>query len=102
MISLLMAQLSRNTHLAGIFAELFDPTGADIYLKPATDYLADGTTANFATVLEAARRRGETAIGYRRDHDAYQPPAYGVVLNPDKDTPLAFTAHDRVIVLADR
>jgi len=99
MISLLMAQLSRNTHLAAVFAELFDPSGADIYLKPAADYLAAGVTANFATVVEAALRRGETAIGYRRDADAYRPPNYGVVLNPDKRVDLVLTADDRVVVL---
>jgi voltage-gated potassium channel Kch len=101
MISLLLAQLSRNHSLAAVFHELFDPHGSDIYLKPAPDYLVPGVTANFATVIEAARRRGETAIGYRRDVDIYAPPAYGVALNPDKAAPLALDPADRVIVLAE-
>lgn len=101
MISLLLAQLSRNHHLATIFAELFDPRGSDIYLKPAGDYLIHGSTANFATVVEAARRRGETAIGYRRDADIRRPPSYGVVLNPDKAQTLILEPADRIIVLAD-
>jgi hypothetical protein len=101
MISLLLAQLSRNPKLADVFHELFDPRGSDIYLKPAADYLNPGVTGNFATVIEAARLRGETAIGYRRDVDVYSPPAYGVVLNPDKAAPLALDATDRVIVLAE-
>ena len=46
-------------------------------------------------------RRGETAIGYRRNVDIYAPPAYGVVLNPDKAAPLALDPADRVIVLAE-
>jgi ion channel POLLUX/CASTOR len=101
MISLLLAQLSRNPKLSDVFHELFDPRGSDIYLKPAGDYLVPGVTGNFATVIEAARRRGETAIGYRRDVDVYSPPAYGVVLNPDKAAPLALGPGDRVIVLAE-
>jgi voltage-gated potassium channel Kch len=101
MISLLMAQLSRNSHLAGVFAELFDPRGSDIYLKPAADYVTSAATANFATVIAAARRRGETAIGYRLDRESHMSPDFGVVLNPDKTQPLTLQAADRVVVLAD-
>jgi ion channel POLLUX/CASTOR len=101
MISLLLAQLSRNPKLADVFSELFDPRGSDIYLKPAADYLNPGVTGNFATIIQAAKLRGETAIGYRRDVDVYSPPAYGVVLNPDKAAPLALDPTDRVIVLAE-
>ena len=56
----------------------------------------------FATVVEAARRRGEVAIGYRRKalvEDAER--AYGVVLNPVKSVAIAFEPGDRVIVLAE-
>ena len=67
-----------------MFATLLDPRGSEIYLKPATDYLLEDTPANFATVIEAARRRGQTALGYRRREAFHRPPAYGVVLNPDK------------------
>ncbi|MEV0272396.1 hypothetical protein AB0H43_26770 [Hamadaea sp. NPDC050747] len=100
MISLLLAQLARNHHLAAIFAELFDPEGSDIYLKPAGDYLRTDTPATFATVIEAARRRGQTAIGYRRNDQAHRAPEYGVVLNPDPTILLSFSPEDRVVVLA--
>ncbi|GAA3125197.1 voltage-gated potassium channel Kch [Kribbella aluminosa] len=101
LISLLLTQLSQNLHLAEVFTELLGPEGAEIYLKPAGDYLVPGTVANFATVAEAARRRGETAIGYRVASRFHQPPGYGVVLNPPREAALALTANDRVIVLAD-
>ena len=77
LISLYLTQLSENRQLAEVFAALFDPDGAEIHLKPAPNYLHPGTPANFATVLEAAGRRGETAIGYRRQADVRQPPSYG-------------------------
>ncbi len=44
----------------------------------------------------------EVAIGYRQvahANDAAR--AYGVVVNPTKSTLVTFTAHDRVIVLAE-
>ncbi|WP_344157046.1 CASTOR/POLLUX-related putative ion channel [Kribbella yunnanensis] len=101
LISLLLTQLTENRHVAGVFAELLSPDGAEIYLNPATDYLLPGQTANFATLAEAARRRGETAIGYRVHAEFHRPPAYGVVLNPAPDAPLTLGPADRVVVLAD-
>ncbi len=100
LISLLLTQLSENQHLSAVFAELFDAAGSEIYLKPADDYLIPGVEANFATVIEAASRRGETAIGYRLQAQAQEQPAYGVVLNPAKARPLSLGPDDRVIVLA--
>jgi voltage-gated potassium channel Kch len=65
LISLLMSQVSENKHLMRVFEDLFDADGSEIYLKPAGNYVKTGTPVNFYTVLEAARRRGEVAIGYR-------------------------------------
>ena len=100
-ISLYLTQLSENRQLAEVFAALFDPDGAEIHLKPAGNYLQPETAANFATVIEAAGRRGETAIGYRLHDEVRQPPQYGVTLNPDKAAPLTLGANDQVIVLAE-
>jgi len=101
LISLLLTQLTENRHLAEVFEDLFNPTGAEIYLKPAAGYLLPGFPANFATVAEAAARHHEVAIGYRVHAEFYQPPSYGVVLNPPKNAPLTLTDKDRVIVLAE-
>ncbi|WP_230420966.1 hypothetical protein [Actinomadura soli] len=100
LISLMLTQLSENRHLFRVFADLLDPNGSEIYLKLASDYLRPDAAANFATVIEAARRRGETALGYRLRTSFHTPPGYGVVLNPDKAAPLTLSADDRVIVLA--
>ncbi|MFC4913548.1 CASTOR/POLLUX-related putative ion channel [Actinomadura gamaensis] len=101
LLSLLMVQLSENRHLAGVFDHLFDPDGAEIYLKPAPDYVRPGVPMDFHTVVEAARRRGEVAIGYRVGAQTLAPPTFGVVLNPDKTRRLTFAEDDRIIVLAD-
>jgi hypothetical protein len=102
LISLMMAQLSENSHLMPVFADLFNPEGSEIYLKPADQYVALGEPVNFYTVIEAARRRGETAFGYQimeeRD-DAEK--AYGVHTNPKKAGRVIFKAEDKIVVLAE-
>jgi hypothetical protein len=57
---------------------------------------------NFYTVVEAARRRGEVAFGYRlkaRASDAQS--GYGVVINPKKSAKVTFAEGDTVVVLAE-
>lgn len=101
LICLLLTQLAENGALYEVLADLFDPAGSEIYLKPAGDYLRPDTEANFATVLEAARRRGETAIGYRVAAHGDRAPRYGVHLNPPRSEPLVLGGSDHVIVLAE-
>jgi hypothetical protein len=102
LISLMMSQLSENAQLMAVFADMFDPEGAEIYLKPAGEYVELGQPVNFYTVVEAARRRGETAFGYRITalHDNAEH-AYGVRTNPKKSESVTFSAEDKIIVLAD-
>ncbi|MEV4417733.1 hypothetical protein [Catellatospora sp. NPDC049609] len=95
LVSLLMTQISENRHLESVFADLFDADGAEIYIRPASYYLRPTAQVTFATVVEAAYRRAEVAIGYRL---ADPGDGHGVVLNPDKE--LVMPAIDRVIVLA--
>jgi voltage-gated potassium channel Kch len=100
--SLMLAQISENKELNAVFADLFDPEGAEVYLKPAENYVELGRSINFHTIVEAARRRGEIAIGYRLEalgKDASQ--AYGVAVNPDKSKKVTFAPADRIIVLAE-
>jgi voltage-gated potassium channel Kch len=102
LISLMLAQVSENRALNAVFEDLFDPEGSEIYLKPAGDYVRLGESLNFYTVVEAARRRGEVAFGYRlkaKANDATS--AYGVVVNPDKSKPIAFAPGDTIIMLAE-
>jgi hypothetical protein len=102
LVSLMMSQLSEDADLFAIFTDIFDPEGSEIYLKSVSDYVEVGVPVNFYTVTEAARRRGETAIGYRltsQSDDAAK--SYGVHTNPKKSQPVTFAAEDKVIVIAE-
>ncbi|MFE7711058.1 hypothetical protein ACFU6I_36010 [Streptomyces sp. NPDC057486] len=100
-ISLLLTQLTENRDLYDVFTDLFNPEGSEIYLKPASDYVVPGAEANFATVVEAARREGETAIGYRLARHSEEAPTYGIFLNPSKTARLVLGPQDAVVVLAE-
>jgi voltage-gated potassium channel Kch len=100
--SLMLAQVSENKELSAVFTDLFDPEGAEVYLKPAKDYVELGRPVNFYTVTEAARRRGEVAIGYRIEALAKNAAkAYGVAVNPAKSEKVTFGEADRIVVLAE-
>jgi voltage-gated potassium channel Kch len=100
--SLLMCQVSEDRRLANVFDELISPEGSELYLRPVSDYVEPGVPLTFYTVVEAARRRGEVAVGYRRKAEAADPDvSYGVHLNPDKSRRITFTEQDKLIVLAE-
>ncbi len=60
------------------------------------------TALSFHTVVEAARRRHEVAVGYRVKSEAGDPQeSYGLRLNPDRSQRITFAEGDRMIVLAE-
>jgi len=102
LISLMLAQVSENKKLNSVFQDIFDPEGAEIYLKPVSDYVKTGQPVNFNTLMKAALDRGETAIGYRLvAHAKNAEQGYGVHLNPEKSAEVVYSAGDKIIVLAD-
>jgi ion channel POLLUX/CASTOR len=106
LLSLLMTQVAENKYLMRVFEELLDADGAEIYIKPITDYISldanSMVTTNFYTVLESAARQNEIAIGYRRMSDAKNVEmGYGVVVNPKKSDLIEFSWKDRVIVISE-
>ncbi len=102
LISLMLAQVAENKALNAVFADLFDPEGAEVYLRPVSRYVATETPVNFYTVVEAARQRSEVAIGYRlARYGDDKARAYGVRVNPHKAEEVTFAAGDKIIVIAD-
>lgn len=101
-LSLVIAQISENARLDAVFGDLLDADGAELYLRPVEEYVQLGREASFATVVAAALRRGETAIGFRAVALAQEPSAlYGVTVNPAKAAVFTPAAGDRVVVLAE-
>jgi Trk K+ transport system NAD-binding subunit len=102
LVSLMLSQLSENDNLFDVFQDIFAPEGAEIYLKPIVDYVETGQPVTFYTVVEAARRRGETALGYRIMADANNAGKnHGVRTNPKKSEKIIFNLNDRIIVVAE-
>jgi voltage-gated potassium channel Kch len=102
LVSLMMSQLSENAELYAVFADIFDPEGSEIYMKPVRDYVELGKPVSFYTLVEAARRRGQTAIGYRLEAEARQAAkSYGVHTNPKKSEMVVFSPEDKIIVVAE-
>jgi voltage-gated potassium channel Kch len=98
LVSLMLAQASENENLAAIFDDLLDEEGSEIYMRPIDDYVALDLPVNFYTVTEAARTRGEVAMGYHRPRPGAV--ANGIVVNPGKAAMVQYAAGDRLIVLA--
>ena len=103
LVSLMLAQASENEYLAAIFDDLLDEEGSEIYMRKVDEYVDISKPLNFHTIAEAARRRGEVAVGYRRRRDGGNDNRNmgGVVVNPARSELLDYTPADRIIVLAE-
>ncbi len=94
--SSIMAQLSEERELKKVFKVLFQAEGSEPYLRDVSKYLITDTQTNFATIVEAAARKGETAIGYAEEGN---PPVFN--LNPKKERIFNIKRKDQIIVLAE-
>jgi ion channel POLLUX/CASTOR len=101
-IGLMMSQISENRNLAAVFADLFSSEGSEISLHPAQWYVKLGETVDMHVLVEAAAKRGETALGYRKASlESSQQNGFGVALNPEKIRRFQLVEGDKVIVLAE-
>ena len=101
-ISLMLTQISETRELAQVFNELFAAEGSEIYLRPASDYVAPGARGRAtrpSSLGGAAPRsaRSATAGELADDPDS----EFGVRINPAKSEPVSLGEGDRVIVLAE-
>ena len=100
--SLMLAQLSENNQLRGVFADLFAAEGVELVLVPAERYGLTGSEMGFGDVVAAARERGHVAVGVRIVSVAVEGglAGGGVLVNPPKARRFAFGEGDQVLVLA--
>ncbi|MFJ3904999.1 potassium transporter TrkA [Streptomyces sp. NPDC090025] len=99
LLSLRLAQISENPHLDRVFDELFAPTGCQITLRPAADFVPLGRPVGFGTVIESVRGHGDLAIGHRLARHVGEPPHHGVRLNPDMTATISYAPEDRIVIL---
>jgi voltage-gated potassium channel Kch len=101
-VSLVVTQVSQEKRLNTVFKDLFDADGSEIYLKLAKNYVKLKEPVSFYEVLESARRKNETAIGYQLKTVEPTPEnSYGIIINPEKSQKITFSEWDRIIVLAE-
>ena len=99
--ALLIAQISENTALAPVFADLFDVDGASLNLKPI-EYFADlGKDISYGELVAAAGLRGDSAIGIRIAANASKDGTTGVELNPSKHHTFKPAAGDGLVVVGN-
>lgn len=102
LISLMLTQVSENKLINTVFEDLFDADGSEIYIKNAPKYIKPGVAVNYYTLIEAAKRKNEIAIGYviaAEQKDAQKD--YGIYINPDKATVVSLGEKDGLIVIAE-
>lgn len=102
LVSLIMSQVSENPKLNGVFQDLFDADGSEIYVKPSKLYVLSEKPVNFYAVSESARLKNEVALGYiikSKQSDADS--SYGIIVNPKKSDSITFTDQDSIIVIAE-
>jgi voltage-gated potassium channel Kch len=101
-VSLMLAQISENKHLGPIFEDILDADGSELYMKPITNYIDVAEKVNFYTLVEAARRQGQVAIGYRISAQARdETQTFGIHLNPHKSEMVRYCDKDSLIVIAE-
>jgi ion channel POLLUX/CASTOR len=99
--SLLLSTISDNLELRLLLEDLFSAEGNEIYLKPASNYVKPGKEVNFYTIVEAAARKNETAIGFRQQkYSTDKEKNFGIRLNPDKSSMIKPETGDTIIVIA--
>lgn len=100
-LGMALIQVAQEPARMSVFDNLFNSIGSEIYLKPAQNYVALDVEVNFHTVMEAALRKNEIALGYKKNGLKVMTPGQGIVLNPVKTQNMVFTKDDHMIVLAE-
>lgn len=93
-ITTFATQIILHPPLLHLLIELVQPQGSNIHLNPVENYVEIDSEVNFYTILEAARRRNETAVGYISHTDE----GSQVCLNPLKAQKIKFYHFDKIIV----
>ena len=93
----MLTQISQTRELRRIFKELLSEEGAEIYMRPAQDYVELNKKLNLYTAAEAAAEKNQVFMGYSLS----QGDSFNIIINPPKDSEIEFKNGDRFIVLSN-
>ena len=96
---LLTTQISQNRQLHGIFEDLLDDDGSEIYMKPASNFINLNKPIDLFTVCYSASLQNEAVIGYKLFSDNGE--SFEIVVNPDKNKKVTFKEKDLLITIAE-
>lgn len=99
--ALVLAQLSENPELAGVFDELFGASATSIQIKRIEKYADLNAPVSFADLVATAAERNESAFGYKFASSESSDGSTGVRLNPSKMDMFVPAAGDSLIVVAE-
>ena len=102
-ISMLLAQISEEADIKGVYDDLFEEDGSEIYLKPMTLYFQEiPEEVTFADCITIARRRNEICLGVKIKADEVNADKnFGVALIPEKNSKFRFKPDDCLVVVAE-
>jgi hypothetical protein len=103
LISMMLAQISENQKIYGLYDHLLKESGSEIYIKPIELYFQSiPQKLRFADMIHAAQKRNEICIGTKikqleKDFDAN----FGIELNPSKTKVFELQEVDSLVVLSE-
>ncbi len=97
--SMLLAQIAIQPALDGVFRDMLDADGVEVYLKPVSRYLPLDKEWTFQDIQVACIRASECTLGLVLGDGVVTP--FDVQLNPGRDKVFRLGPADRVIVLAE-
>ena len=95
--ALMMTQISQNRQQRALLEDLLDEDGSEFYRKPISRYVQCGKPVDFYTIISAAARYGEVAIGYQKVEGR----KFRTICNPEKSEKITFSPEDALIVIAE-
>lgn len=103
LVSMILAQISENPVIKLVYDQLFEESGAELYIKPIRIYVKEvGSNMTFLDLSALAAARGETCIGFKKaEFETDAAKNFGVFLNPQKKIPLNLSLDDGLVVLAE-
>ena len=103
-VSKILAQASQDPDIMGIYNDLFDAQGSELYLKPVSLYFSgeELSQVSFGDCVLAAQSRGELCMGIRIASEVTsREKMFGIRLIPHIRTEFNLTVDDKLIVLAE-